>query len=54
VLSRLRKFVAAAFGRFEDQMADEMRFHMDAYAADLERQVLSGYEAEPARALGAE
>ena len=44
---RLRKFLGAVLhrDRFEDGMADEMRFHMDAYAADLERTGLSRDEA---------
>jgi predicted permease len=39
VWRRLRKFLGAAVhrDRFEDGMADEMRFHLDTYAADLER-----------------
>ena len=37
MLARLRSFIRALFGRarFEREMSDEMRFHMDAYAADL-------------------
>jgi macrolide transport system ATP-binding/permease protein len=48
MVRRLRKFINAALRRrrFEDQMADEMRFHIDAYAADLERQGLSRAQAE--------
>ena len=47
MLARLRKFLDAARHRrrFEDEMADEMRFHMDAYAADLERQGISPADA---------
>jgi predicted permease len=47
VVSRLRSFLRALFGRgrFEDGMTDELRFHIDAYAADLERQGLSAAEA---------
>lgn len=39
MLSRLRSFVRAVFRRrrFEDDMSAEMRFHVDAYAEDLER-----------------
>ena len=45
---RLRRFLGAALrrDRFEDGMADEMRFHLDAYAADLER---SGVPRDEAR-----
>ena len=48
MLSRLRLFADALFrrGRFEKSMADEMRFHMDAYADDLMR---SGVAADEAR-----
>ena len=44
---RLRKWLGAVLhrGRFEHGMADEMRFHLDAYAADLERTGLSRDEA---------
>ena len=44
---RLRKWLGAVLhrGRFEDGMADEMRFHLDAYATDLERTGLSRAEA---------
>ena len=47
MFARLRKFVDAAFrrGRFETRMADEMKFHLDAYAADLERQGVAADEA---------
>ena len=39
MVKRLRSFTRALFRRtrFEDNMADEMRFHMEAYAADLVR-----------------
>jgi predicted permease len=47
MFTRLRKFVDAAFRRerFETRMADEMTFHQDAYAADLERQGVAADEA---------
>jgi predicted permease len=39
VIDRLRSLLNALFrrGRFEEDMADELRFHVDAYADDLER-----------------
>jgi predicted permease len=39
VIDRLRSLLNALFrrGRFEEDMADELRFHIDAYADDLER-----------------
>jgi len=47
VFRRLRKWLGAVLhrSRFEDGMADEMRFHLDAYAADLERTGLPRDEA---------
>ena len=47
MVKRLRSFARALFRRdqFEDNMSDEMRFHMDAYAADLVRSGLSAAEA---------
>ena len=45
---RLRKWLGVLLyrARFEDGMADEMRFHLDAYAADLER---TGFSRDEAR-----
>ena len=45
--SRLRSLTAALFRRtrFEDGMADEMRFHLDAYADDLVRAGVAPAEA---------
>ena len=39
MLQRLRSWIGALWRRsaFEDGMADELRFHLEAYAADLER-----------------
>ena len=39
MIDRLRSLLNALFrrGRFEENMADELRFHIDAYAEDLER-----------------
>ena len=39
MLARLRSIAAALLGRdrFEQEMTDELQFHIDAYAADLER-----------------
>ena len=47
LFARFRSFVAATFNRdrFEDGMRDELRFHVDSYAADLIR---SGVPAEEA------
>ena len=47
LFARFRSFVAATFNRdrFEDGMRDELRFHVDLYAADLIR---SGVPAEEA------
>src|SRR5688572_20108737 len=47
MVKRLRSFARALFrrDRFEDNMADEMRFHMDAYAADLVRSGVSPMDA---------
>ena len=41
--ARLRSFVAAFTRReqFEDTLSDELRFHVDAYAADLVGQGMS-------------
>jgi predicted permease len=48
VLSRLRSLAAGLLhrARFEDSMADEVRFHMDAYAEDLVRAGMPHAEAE--------
>jgi predicted permease len=48
MLARLRSFMAALTrrSRFEDGMADELRFHVDAVAADLERSGVPRAEAE--------
>src|SRR5881397_217318 len=48
MLSRLRSLAAALLHRerFEDSMADEVRFHMDAYAEDLVRAGMPRAEAE--------
>jgi macrolide transport system ATP-binding/permease protein len=48
MVSRLRSFAAALLrrNRFEDAMADEVRFHMDAYADDLVQSGMSRAEAE--------
>ncbi len=45
--SRLRSFVAALFRRrqFEHNLSDELRFHLDAYAADLVRDGVAPDEA---------
>jgi predicted permease len=47
VLARLRSLARALVGRrqFEDDMSDEMRFHLDAYAADLVRSGIDPQEA---------
>jgi predicted permease len=47
VLRRLRSFIDVLFrrGRFEREMSDEMKFHMDAYADDLARSGLPRVEA---------
>jgi hypothetical protein len=44
---RLRSFTRALLRRrrFESGMADEIRFHLDAYAADLQREGLAADEA---------
>lgn len=44
MIARLRSFMAALFGRdrFETAMNDELRFHLEAYAADLERAGAAG------------
>lgn len=46
--AKLRSWVRAVFGRsrFESQMADEIRFHLEARAGDLERGGMSRREAE--------
>ena len=45
--SRLRSFVAALFHQrqFEHDLSDELRFHLDAYAADLVRDGVAPDEA---------
>ena len=47
MIARLRSFMAALFGRdrFETAMNDELRFHLEAYAADLERAGVPSAEA---------
>lgn len=54
MLNRLRSFLRAVIGRrrFEDEMSAEVRFHLDARAADLERLGLS--RADAARRARAE
>ena len=48
MLTRLRSLAAALLHRerFEDSMADEVRFHMEAYADDLVAQGLPRTDAE--------
>ena len=48
MLNRLRSLAAALLHRerFEESMADEVRFHMDAYAEDLVRAGIARVEAE--------
>src|SRR5262245_60312414 len=47
MLARLRSFIRAWSGRtaFERDMSDEMRFHMEAYAADLTASGITPHEA---------
>src|SRR5262245_16643516 len=47
MFARLRSFISAVRhrGRFEDQMRQELGFHIESYAEDLEREGLSQEEA---------